>query len=241
MTIAQTVSAIRNKLTRATSSVTSEISQLREQIKTKRQELKFTRQSPLPAEDLRKRIAEQVQTAGTRWLEGHVGSLGGAEHAITAWQPRLRRIRLPELNSWDALCASAPQEAQARLERLCASALERFPAGPRAADRPALIERLEAELAELEVAEETVIDEAAAAGVHVEHRVEVRQRRARRAEADEQARHAVENREGRQRALDEAHARRTKTVALGPNGEPLGPRGSRSGYISRGGMPRAAE
>ena len=202
MTIAQTVSAIREKLTRATSDVTSEIGSLREQIKATRQELKFTQKSPLPAEDLRKKIAEQVQSAATRWLEDHAGSLASAEHAIAAWQPRFRRIRLPELSSFDALCAADPEQARGRLERLCAAALERFPAGPRAADRAALAERLEAELAELEAGEETVIDQAAAAGVHVEHRAEVRQRRERRA-ADEQA---AADREGRQRALDEAHA-----------------------------------
>ncbi len=235
MSIAETVRAVREKLSKATTSVTSEVAQLREQIKAKRQELTVTKQSPLPAEDLRKRIAEQVQTAGTRWLASHAGSLAVSEHALAAWQPRFRQIRLPELTSWDALCASDPEQAQARLEKLCASVLERFSPGPRAADRPATTARLEAELAELEAGEEAAIDAALEAGVTITHRPEVRQRRARRAEAAENARQAVENREARQRALDESHALRT----VGPNGEPLGPRSTRSAYIERGGLPRS--
>ena len=181
MSIAETVSAIREKLSKATTSVTSEVAQLREQIKAKRQELTVTKQSPLPAEDLRKRIAGEIRDAGARWLAAHAASLAG-EHGVAAWQPRFRQIRLPELTSWDALCASDPAQAQARLEKLCASVLERFSPGPRAADRPALIERLEAELAELEAGEEAAIDAALEAGVTITHRPEVRQRRARRAE-----------------------------------------------------------
>ena len=58
--------------------------------------------------------------------------------------------------------------------------MERVPdyqAGPLEAARPALIARLRAERAELEAAEEQLIDDAAAAGIVIEHRPEVQHRR----------------------------------------------------------------
>jgi hypothetical protein len=84
-----------------------------------------------------------------------------------------------------------------------------YEAGPPAAARPALVERLRGELAQLEAEEEQLVDEAAAAGVAIAHRPEVTDRRYREQRQREREERAAADRAAREAMVNARHERAT--------------------------------
>lgn len=217
-TLIQTIS---KKLASATNTVTNEIADLRRRIDDTRNELQRARSAPVPREEINERIELAVEQSAEEWLKRSQNVVEGPGRLGDA---HLRgRIRLPwstfQPLEWGALCAGAPDHASAILTGLV-DATEYEP-GAGAAERPALIERLEAELAELEQAEELLVDEAAEAGVQIAHRPEVVERRQRERLDREAEEHRVRDRRLRQEAVDAAHASRRRTSGRSPYLEAL--------------------
>ena len=202
---------VKAQLSQAVQTAKGQITDLRGEIGRLRKELAHAQRSPLPLSDIEPRIAESVQQAGARWLAEHGEILVRSEGGIGTYQAKYGG-RLPftpgEPLPFGLLCAARPDETAALLCDL----FEQVPyeAGPAAAERPALIERLERELAEAEQVEEAAVDEAAAAGVVIAHRPEVVARRRAEAAAREREEREVADRARRQEALDTEHDTRLR-------------------------------
>jgi hypothetical protein len=132
----------------------------------------------LPRSEIVERvIPELVQKTGAAWLRGQQ-----AEALIRGPQALASPGTEPKVLSWGSgaipwgvTCAAAPDEAIRFLTALIKAIP--FEEGPPSAERPALIARLQGALAELEVEEERLVDEAQAAGSSILHRREVQERR----------------------------------------------------------------
>lgn len=118
--------------------------------------------------------------------------------------------------TWGVLALFYPDQAKETFAKLARSYT--YTAGPPQAERAGVIAKLEAELAELERAEEALVDDAAAVGVKLEHRPEVTQRRER-------------ERSQRERAERAAEAERRSADAAAEARDWPEPRASRSSYI----------
>lgn len=209
------VTALLSKLTRAAGdtrqaaqSITSSIAELRAAIVAKHRELEQARGGPRPAAEIRtERVPQAVAEAGAAWLHDYGSSLLHGERALGSPDPAPPRLpwSYREPIPWAALCAGHPAFATEILDGLVRS-LPAWNAGPAEAERPAAVERLGRELAELEALEEQTIDDASAAGVVVQHRTEVLQRRESERRARERADRAAEDRAAREAALNERHA-----------------------------------
>lgn len=209
MNIVDNVKAIAKKLTSATDSITGEIAKLRASIAEKRKALGNATGAPRPVEEIiRDRIPETVAESGRIWLRDRGSSLIRGDHSLGS--TKAGSVRLPwtfqEAPPWGAICAGCPDLATEILETLIRQVP--YEAGPATSDRAAVIARLERDLAELEAVEEGIVDQAAEAGVAIQHRPEVVQRRnteARRRELEEQK---ARDRAARETALNEAHRSR---------------------------------
>jgi hypothetical protein len=210
MTIVENLKAISRKLAGATESITAEIQRMRAGIEEKRSALKAAQRSAVDREELATRIREIVARDAAAWLRGHSYALVGAETAIASRAPRAAQIRLPDagaaLMEWGGLCAANSAEAIARLTALVQAA--GYQAGPSREAYTETVTRLTRELSELEAAEESTIDQAAEAGLQIQHRPEVARRRqdeARRAQLEAER---TEDRDRRQQELDRVHGER---------------------------------
>jgi hypothetical protein len=170
------VSKLAQETREATRSVARSIAELRRELAEKRRELEHARSAPLPPADVERRIASFVDAQRARWSAEHARSVVGAFGTATeeTGMAVARLARLDKLRFED-LCALLPDAMKSSLVSLCAAVS--YDAGPAENDRARVIERLESELRELEQAEEAVVDEALEAGVTVEHRPEVVERR----------------------------------------------------------------
>jgi hypothetical protein len=168
----------------------------REQIGTRRAEVQHLETVLPPAGELITNAERLIDQAGQEWAKGYghglllklagrmsVQELSG--HVST--QPL--RPELPfsvvEPVPFGAACFFRAADWKAAF----AAAIRTLPfeAGPPTAERPALLERLRAELVELEGAEEKLVDELNANGITVAHRPEVIGRRDREARDRERA------------------------------------------------------
>lgn len=179
MNTADTLSAITVQAVAAAAAVRTEIETLRARITAARARVEQAEHAPLPPADIHARIAAAVADLGAAWLTAHGSGLlrssryGGAVGEVG----RPGSISLPDgLSDWfGVLCVASAPEAEGILRALV-DRLE-FTPGTTAAERPAHLARLRAELAEVEAAEEAAIDAAAAVGITVAHRPEVVTRR----------------------------------------------------------------
>ncbi len=212
MGIINRVKDLGARFTAATREAREEITEMRERIKALRREINALRYAPVPAAEIHERAREAVAARGARWLEEHGRGLFGT--AENRWRPlgtyaAEGHHKLPrgiETDLFGFMCAANPDHALQLLDGLVAATP--FEAGPPSDERPALIARLERELAELEAAEEAAIDEACAAGVTIAHRADVVQRRATEANKREMDERAADDRRRRQDLLDRDAAER---------------------------------
>ncbi len=152
----------------------------RQRITEKHQEIERVRLAYIPDSELEERIAGVVELHAERWIARHALEL---ERQLCAPGLQPKQVTLPrpeEMNSFDAVCAGAPDLAREMLRAIVARLSRAGEAGLPSAERARVIEQLARELAALEADEEAVVDEAL--GLHVpgvEHRPDVLERRAR--------------------------------------------------------------
>lgn len=204
MSTVEKMKSLAKKLTSATSTIVDEIGKARREIAEKRRELQHATDAPVPISEIVERIQAHVREVGAVWLAEYGSSLISGDRG--AGSPPWSYTGSPP---WGAICASDPDYAVSFLRWIA----ERVPyePGPASAERPEIIRRLELELAEIELLEENLIDDAAGAGVNVAHRPEVIQRRDAEARQRHHEERAAEARLERQKFLDDAHARRPRT------------------------------
>lgn len=181
------VATLKKKLADATSTVHDEIAGLRVRILELRKQIERLEADRITRDDARAKIRAVVDRDRERWLREHANGLIYAEDALLKPSTPATSVALPgvrgnlnvpdgsALMSWGAFCVADPARAAAHLDALVGGCS--YDSGLPMADRPALIERLTDELQELETADEDMVDAAAAAGVVIEHRPEVQQRR----------------------------------------------------------------
>ena len=204
MSVANTVNSIRKKLSAVTKTVVEDIGALRKNITGKRQELHQAQTAPLPIAEVEQRVKDLVKCTAEQWLEEQSFALIQGDHGIGS--PDLRySVRLPWLDSeappWGAFFAVDPDHAVEFVSSLVRRA--DYKPGLPSVERSDAIARLEAELKELEAGEEKLIDDAREAGVGIEHRQEVIQRRDREARARQLQEEKIANRKAREEALEE--------------------------------------
>lgn len=228
MTIASLLKSAAAKFAGATRDLKDELLKMRERIGATREQLRRLQEDRLPiAEVVRDVIPRVVAEAGAFWLQDRGNALLAGNFALAA--PSVTGSRqlpwaITDPLPWGAFCVAFPDQAAQLLEGLLRAVP--YEEGLPSAERPALIERLTRELAELEAAEERFVDEAAEAGVVIEHRPEVitrRQNEARRLERE--ARDAAVRQE-REAAINARQSAPTPPV--------------RSEYLHRGDAERAA-
>lgn len=207
MSVTRALGELRKKLAASMKGVQDEIAALRDKIKQTRAQLLEAQNLPLPIDEIIARIPAVVAEHAAWWLDRNGSALvWGNARALGV--PKLTgSITLPwsmtEAVSWAMLCASHPKFAGEVLSNLVRRV--EYTPGPASSERPAIVERLTAELAELEAAEEAVIDEAVANGVVIQHRPEVVERRTAEAERKKREAEAVAARQAREAALNAAH------------------------------------
>lgn len=209
MNAADLLKNVTKKLTAARNSVTEEIARLRAEIVAVNAKLQHVQSAPLPLDEMDARARAAVKEAGDEWLTQYGSSLINGDRSLGTYGHR-GSVYLPDhgqaLMTWGGLCASDPVPAAAML-----SALVRripFEPGPPSAERPALIVKLQKELAELGAAEERMIDDSIEAGVVIAHRPAVIERRANEARRQALEEAAVENRQAREAELNRQYAER---------------------------------
>lgn len=162
---------LTKKVETATSAITDEIGRLRARIMEARRALNRAQDLLLPLEEIEDRIRQHIQLIGDLWLRDHPSLVLQLGH------PRERRDPLGPTATleWGAVCAGSPDLAF-EIQRGLVGRMP-YTAGAPAAERPALIAKLEQELAALEATDEALVDRARLAGVTIEHRPEVVERR----------------------------------------------------------------
>jgi len=215
MSIIDNLRAIRARMAKATNSVSDDIQGLRAQIAAKREELKRLSSTAAPRAEIEERVHDLVAKTGENWIarEGwsviyHLGS--PVRSAAAPWMAKNGSI------PWEVQCAADPKAAADMLLGLVARI--EYAEGPALADRPALIAKAEADLADLEAGEEELVDEACEAGLVIAHRPEVVTRRGNAARNAQLEAEKIADRAARQAALDQGHRAR--------------PRVGRSAYLS---------
>ncbi len=196
--MAKALGDLRKKLAGTTGEIRNEISSLRDQIKEREQQLSHARGAPYPPAELADRMRA--------WLRAH---LDYREHELGRLVPSSMGPTTPQPNAPggndEALLFILVRDAAEAAIPAFIERLGDYGWGPSAAERPSLIARLENELAQLQAAEESLIDEAAANDVVISHRPEVIQRRQAEAARRKREEDAVAARKTREEALNRAH------------------------------------
>jgi hypothetical protein len=159
-------------LRQATTAAHELIAERRRAIAAKRAELQRAEAGPRPPAEVIGRFeawvdelaAYQAREYGRGLVVHRFGSVSKEPGTGAPWGPGT------ELTWGFAALFLGPELKQRFADLVRATAYE---AGPPAAERPALVERLRGELAQLEAEEEQLVDEAAAAGVTIAHRAPV--------------------------------------------------------------------
>ncbi len=218
MNLAKALSDMKAKLSRATQTVEHELAALRQRISETRKARDHARRAPRPVEEIiANRIPEAVASAATIWLREWGSILVHSERALGA--PTSGWVSLPWTYGapvpWGALCAGCPDLATEILTGLVRQV--EYQPGPASSERPAVVAQLEAELAEMEAAEESMVDAMREHGLTVEHRPEVKQRREEERSRREREEQAVRFRVARETAINRAHAERAAEPGGGPS------------------------
>jgi len=202
----------------ATKSIHDSVLELRQAIAAQEAELELVRNGPLPVGEVIERFGQWVDATAAYQADKHAASLvahcfGLAPGRTDGGAPWLPGTAV----DWGWLCVFHGDTVKARFATLARTV--EYTSGPPAAERPARLAQIETELAQLGAHEEALIDEAAVAGVKIEHRAAVIRRRAdEQAQRDRTARVAAEeNRPAREAEVDRRH----------------GPRVARSAYIDQ--------
>jgi hypothetical protein len=226
MSIFSRLADLTREIAGATRSARDSIAEMRQEIATRRRALEDARSLPVPPTELVARFRRVVDERAERFRRqpppGHRWtSAADLLRPLGDWQrPGELHVEKAE-DVLNLLCFLIPEHLAAGAERL--AEMEGWgPDGAPSDERPAIIARLERELRDLETAEEQAIDAAAAAGVVVEHRPEVRERR--REDAYQQQRRADREAAARERQaeIDRQHEQRREPGVL-----------ARSHYLSR--------
>lgn len=215
------------KFRSAIGSASDEILQLRNAMVAKKREIEMLRALPVPPAEVEARVRVKVHEEGELFLRRFRSNVTAASapsskepakplqgRGICVASATARSVRLPDgMGSWPALCAADPEAAVAHVMALVR--LLKLEHGPAAADRPALIDAMIRELAELEATEEAAVDEAIGLGLKLEHRPAVVQRRATEAERKKRIleNEAALARPERQAAIDTAVVGRSGYLA----------------------------
>lgn len=221
MNLLTKITGLGREIHDATSTVTTNLAKFREAIAAKTRELSDAKGLPVTKDELAERFCRMVDERAAYFASG--GRQGPYDFRPTAasffappgvWavpQP----VRVASVDDlFSVLCLLAGDTLKAGAPAAIAR-MEGWGEGMSATERPQTIARIERELAELEKAEEALVDEMNAAGIRVEHRPEVTQRRYAEARRKELADRAAENRRAREAALNQQHASRTR--AMMPN------------------------
>lgn len=226
MTIIDNLRAIRARMTKATNSVADDIQSLRAQITAKRAELKSLASAPAPRGEIEQRIRDLVKRTGDAWLAREGQSIVSIRLGSPVRSASVPWVEKSDAMPWAVLCAADPDLAVKLLVNLAARV--EYAPGLALADRPAVIEKLEADIADLEEGEERLVDEAAEVGLVIAHRPEVVQRRETEARNAQLEAEKIANRSARQVGLDQKYEKRSRLVILGSNSSRVG----RSAYLS---------
>lgn len=238
MRFANTVRSLTKKLAdtvSATQAARIDIAEVRARIAELRQQVLEVTTCPLLITDVSQRIRDKVKSDGDHWVSTYGGSLIHGEIALLSpTVTHADQVRLPDygkaLATWGAFCAAFPDQAIAQLEALVARVHDS--SGLPHAERPAVLERLTSELETLEAEEEAAIDEMNLAGVTIDHRPEVIERRQRAAAATQSDEAKVADRRARQATIDARH----KTRTVNPDRRTSG---GESTYLKTGRVPSA--
>lgn len=188
----------------ATAEIVATDEQLRREIDQRERALLELRDLGVPRDELRERMRAYVAETGAAYLDEHGRAFvsavdNGPTDAELRGTPRIPVAGHQPL-PWGAVCAGMPDLAVQILTGLQNQVP--YAEGLPGAERPARIAQLEAELAELKRTHEAFVDEAAAAGVSIPHRLEVQQRREAAARRTRDDAAAIAERDRRQQAID---------------------------------------
>lgn len=222
--LSDALSAVRHASTHWSSALDA-IERFRAQLATRRKARMQAAQAPIPIEDVRRRIPVVVDQLRERFIADARAELLITRSALAS--PSLKRatqVQLPmSLRAWlGPMAAARPADAEAALMAIF-EALGPYPAGARLDERTELVAAMDAELREMEHAEELAVDDAQAAGIAIKHRPDVQQRRDQEARARELEERAEHDRLRRQAEIEASY------------GAPADPIGGPSRYITTGG------
>ena len=211
MTTAATLVKMKDTIVSATNAIMEQIRGTRARLVDLRQRQQRTELDPLPPGDVTRRNRRAVTESGEYFMKVHGEGIARALRSPLA--DDFSTTDYGRLMTWPAYCAAFPDQACAFLDAL--GARVPYEAGLPIADRPPALEQLQHEIDKLEAADEDAVDQAAAAGVHLEHRPEVLERRTRSARQRELEEEAVTDRRLRQEAIDADRAERATRPRAG--------------------------
>ena len=220
-TVSREASEAARRAHEGTKTTQASIAELRRAIDAKAAESVQARAALPPPAELIATAERLVDERGAQWWEkneyaffsglaGHPGFEQGrpAELPVPAHAP------MPD----GARCALEPATMKALYRE--AIRARRYEAGLPAAERPARLEQVARELAELQALEEQCVDQANEDGVRIDHRPEVSQRRETERRQREAAEASAADRRQREAAIDAGHATRVSRVTRSSYLEP---------------------
>lgn len=204
MSMLDRLKALGRQVQEAAQGITSSIIEIRGAITAKRSELEHARSGSLPVTEVIARFdawvnetgAHQAREQGPSLVCHKFGAPPGHSSAGSPWIPAAPL-------TWGVACLFLGPQLKSKFAELARTV--EYMAGPPAADRAAVVAKLEGELAELEGQEEQLIDEALAAGVTIAHRPEVVERRERERRRRESSERTDADRVARESAVDARH------------------------------------
>jgi len=211
MNVLSKLIGLGQELQAATHTVTENLAELREAIDAKKAERDLAQHGPLPPGEVVEKFNRWVDETAGEQREKYGASL--VVHRFGA-APRSHLGRSPWTSTtaveWGFLAMFAGAQLKEQFSKLVKETA--YQAGPPAAERPAEVARLESELAELEKAEEALVDEMNAAGIHVGHRPDVVQRREAARRREERIKAVRAAQAEREALIDQRHANRGRAM-----------------------------
>jgi hypothetical protein len=183
----QRLTGMKTDLAQAAQDLRQGLDSAREGLAAKREELDRVQRLPGPPAEVIAGLEREVDAANEHYGKEHgrqlllrsagllvPAHLAGRDTAVPSRRPELP-FDLSRPLTFGEHAFLFPEAVKQALRQMVLAA--DYEAGPPAEARGPLLERLSREVAELEQAEEALVDELAAAGVQVPHRVEVQARR----------------------------------------------------------------
>lgn len=195
----------------------AKLAALRAELKTLERERQAAADAPLPLEEVLETIPAIVEAQANAWLKSHGFALYGRDRSLASAKcaGRPEKVVMPDgMTEFGAQCVAAPATAAAFL----AAIVQRLPykAGPRSSERAGRIIQVDAAIAATSTEEEALVDRMRDAGLRVEHRADVLQRReAERLQAERDAALVI-RRAGREAQINARHAQHVAQRRPGP-------------------------